>query len=94
MKLIYRLILSLPLMAVAGFCLFGFVATFEPMPRLEQWSWRAGYLVAGGGSVFAICWIWLSRQCLNEDTAPGSSSRTPPREPSQSEKSGPASTRH
>ena len=59
MKFIRRLFLSLPLMAVAGFCIFGFVATFEPLPRIEQWTWRTVYLAVGGGSVLAICWMWL-----------------------------------
>jgi len=55
----HRLLRSLPLMAVAGWCLFGFVATFEPMPRVEQWVWRTVYLGAGAGSVMVICWMWL-----------------------------------
>ena len=57
-----RLLLSVPLMAVAGFCLFGFVATFEPMPRIEQWAWRGVYAGVGGAAVFAICWMWLIRK--------------------------------
>jgi hypothetical protein len=58
-KLVRRLFLSLPLMTLAGFCLFGFVGTFEAMPRVEQWTWRAVYLCAGAASLGAICWIWL-----------------------------------
>jgi hypothetical protein len=58
-KRIRRLLFSLPLMAVTGFCLFGFVATFEAMPRLEQGTWRAVYLCAGAASLGAICWMWL-----------------------------------
>ena len=54
-----RLFLSLPLMAIAGWCLFGFVATFEPMPRVAQLAWRTGHVCAGFGSVVAICWLWL-----------------------------------
>jgi hypothetical protein len=57
-----RLLLSLPLMTIAGFCLFGFVATFEPMPRGEQWLWRGIYLCAGSGSVLTICWMWLGKR--------------------------------
>lgn len=59
MKFILRLVWTLPLMAVAAFCLFGFVATFEPMPRVQQWIWRAVYVVAGSASLFTICWMWL-----------------------------------
>jgi len=54
-----RLLLSLPLVIAAGYCLFGFVATFEPMPPVAQWSWRAIYCCAGAGSVLAIAWLWL-----------------------------------
>jgi hypothetical protein len=59
LKFLRRLVLSLPLMAVAGYCLFGFVATFEPMPRVEQWIWRGAYSGAGAAALIAICWIWL-----------------------------------
>ena len=54
-----RLLLSLPLVIAAGYCLFGFVATFEPMPPVAQWLWRAAYFFAGIGSVFTIAWLWL-----------------------------------
>lgn len=54
-----RLLLSLPLMIMAGYSVFGFVATFEPMPPVAQWLWRAAYLCAGAGAVFAIAWLWL-----------------------------------
>lgn len=59
MKFMRRLVLSLPLMAIAGFCLFGFVATFEPMPRVEQWIWRGVYLGIGSAAMITIGWIWL-----------------------------------
>jgi hypothetical protein len=54
-----RFLLSLPLVIAAGYCLFGFVATFEPMPPVAQWLWRAAYFFAGAGSVLAIAWLWL-----------------------------------
>jgi hypothetical protein len=54
-----RLFLSLPLMAMAGFCLFGFIGTFDPMPRVAQLSWRGIHFLIGLGSVVAICWLWL-----------------------------------
>jgi hypothetical protein len=47
-------------MAVAGFCLFGFVATFEPMPRIERLVRQAWYLGAGGGAIVMICRLWLA----------------------------------
>jgi hypothetical protein len=54
-----RLLLSLALMIIAGICLFGFIGTFEPMPRITQLSWRAIHACAGLGSVLAIGWLWL-----------------------------------
>ena len=54
-----RLLCSLPLGMVAGFCLFGFIATFEPMPPVDQWLWRSVYCCAGAGSILSIAWLWL-----------------------------------
>jgi hypothetical protein len=57
-----RLLWSLPLMAVAGFCLFGFVATFEPMPHIERLVRQALCVGAGGGAIVMICRLWLAAQ--------------------------------
>jgi hypothetical protein len=54
-----RLLWSIPFTIIAGFCLFGFVATFEPMPRVAQWSWRAICSCVGIGAVLEIGWLWL-----------------------------------
>ena len=41
---------SLLLLAVAAFCLFGFLATFEPTDRPGQFlAFRIGYAVVGFG---------------------------------------------
>ena len=61
MKFILRLLVSLPLMGVVAFCLFGFLATFEPMPVLQQWIWRGLYSIAGLASLLTIGWLWLGR---------------------------------
>ncbi len=57
-----RLLFTLPLMALAGYCLVGFIGTLEPMPRIEQWLWRAIYITGGGGAVVVIAWMWLGRR--------------------------------
>ena len=59
MKFILRLLLSLPLMALVAFCLFGFFATFEPMSALHQWIWRGVYSIAGLAALAVIGWMWL-----------------------------------
>ena len=39
---------------VLAFCVFGFLATFEPGPPLATWTFRIGYALAGiAVSVFA-----------------------------------------
>ncbi|MBC8876831.1 MAG: hypothetical protein H8E44_45975 [Planctomycetes bacterium] len=47
MVLMLKLFGSVLLLAVAGFCAFGFLATFEPLPPAEQWTWRGIYIVIG-----------------------------------------------
>ncbi|MEQ8788804.1 MAG: hypothetical protein RIC55_21005 [Pirellulaceae bacterium] len=55
MKLIRAVFGSLFLLAVAGFCLFGFLATFEPTDKTTQFvTFRIGYAVVGAGSLTGI----------------------------------------
>lgn len=57
-----KLVLSAPLGGLAAFCLFGFLTTFEPLPPIEQWTWRLGY---GGGAalcVSAIICLWRRKR--------------------------------
>lgn len=42
-----RWIAVLVLLAIAGFCVVGFMATFEPMEGRSPWGWRIGYGVVG-----------------------------------------------
>jgi hypothetical protein len=53
-------ILAAPLLVLAGFCAFGFLATFEPMPPTEQWSWRVVYVVMGVSCLYATGRLWRS----------------------------------
>lgn len=46
-----KLLLTLVLLGLMGFCGFGLLATFEPLPAQTQWTWRVLYgatLVASG----------------------------------------------
>ena len=55
MKLTVAIIGSLVLLAVAAFCSFGFLATFEPTERTAQFiAFRIGYGVIGVGSLLGI----------------------------------------
>ncbi|MCA9115617.1 MAG: hypothetical protein KDA79_11070 [Planctomycetaceae bacterium] len=52
MKLLVAVAGSLLLLAVAAFCVFGFLATFEPTDRTaSHMVFRIGYIVIGTGSV-------------------------------------------
>ena len=50
MKLILTIVASLVLLAIAAFCVFGFLATFEPTDKPEMFlAFRIGYAVVGIG---------------------------------------------
>ncbi|HBN79509.1 MAG TPA: hypothetical protein DD473_27545 [Planctomycetaceae bacterium] len=55
MKIIVAIIGSLLLFAVAAFCVFGYLATFEPTNNPGQFmALRIGYSVIGVGCLVAI----------------------------------------
>ena len=55
MKLLVAIFGSLLLLAVAAFCLFGFLATFEPTTNTTQFMvFRVGYAVVGVGCLFGF----------------------------------------
>lgn len=55
MKIIVAIIGSCFLFAVAAFCVFGFLATFEPTNNPGQFMvFRIGYSVVGLGCVFEV----------------------------------------
>jgi hypothetical protein len=43
MKFMLRFLCACALIVMLGFCLFGFVATFEPMPTRDRVIWRTVY---------------------------------------------------
>ena len=47
MKIAIRMVAMLLLLALLLFCVFGFLATFEPMDHFVQITWRIVYGVAG-----------------------------------------------
>lgn len=55
MKLLFAIIGSFLLLAVAGFCVFGFLATFEPTNNPGQFmAFRIGYAAVGLGCLFGL----------------------------------------
>lgn len=52
MKLFVAILGSLPLLAVAAFCVFGFLATFEPTDN--DLVFRVGYTVIGLGCLVGV----------------------------------------
>ena len=55
MKLIVAIFGSLLLLAVAAFCLFGFLATYEPTDKTTQFMmFRIGHAVVGIGCMIGV----------------------------------------
>ena len=52
--MVVRIILSIFLSAVALFCVFGLLSTFEPLPTDVQWTWRAIYSLILIGNLAGI----------------------------------------
>lgn len=58
-----RILTGLALVAVALFCVFGFLASFEPGNGLP---WKVGYGVCGAGSLFLALRLFLWRTKAGE----------------------------
>ena len=55
MKLILAIVAVVLLLPIAAFCVFGFMATFEPTDRPEVFmAFRIGYGVVGIGSLVTV----------------------------------------
>jgi hypothetical protein len=52
-----RIALLIVLPLVFGFCIFGFLSTFEPSPAPMQLTWRTIYAVAGLGCLVGVALI-------------------------------------
>ena len=61
-----RVVLSLPMAGLGCFCVFGFMATFEPLEPDVQMTWRVIYVALFVGSLVGL--ILLNRR--REDTQP------------------------
>lgn len=55
MKIVLAIVASILLLSISAFCVFGFLATFEPTDRPEAFkAFRIGYGVVGVGCLFGI----------------------------------------
>ena len=54
MRIIIAIVGSLFLLPIAAFCVFGFMATFEPDETLEYMVFRIGYTVIGLGCLAGV----------------------------------------
>ena len=61
MKLLVAIVVSLVLLAIAAFCVFGFLATFEPTDKTAQFmAFRIGYAVIGLGCVVGAGFLFVN----------------------------------
>ena len=56
-EIIRRVLIAALLVLVMLFCIYGFMATFEPMSRGIQITWQLAY-----GCLFAACLFGIVRQ--------------------------------
>jgi O-antigen/teichoic acid export membrane protein len=54
MNVLWRISLGLVLLGLVAFCVFGFLATFEPLPLPQQWAWRIMYGLVGVSCLLGI----------------------------------------
>ncbi len=57
-RLLLCIVTAALLLGVVAFCVFGFLATFEPMPPVRQWMWRAIYSGIGSTAVVGAAFIF------------------------------------
>lgn len=63
MNIFIRILLALAALAVALFCLFGFLASFEAGPPVLYWTFRILYAVVGLSCLIAVArLLWLRKQ--------------------------------
>jgi hypothetical protein len=51
-----RVAMMVILLALIAYCIFGFVATFEPMDPAKAMTWRIIYGLGAMASVTAVAW--------------------------------------
>ena len=62
MNLIARAFLTLGLLAILAFCVFGFLASYEYAEASRRLPWQLGYGVGGTVSLISTIWLWRIRR--------------------------------
>ena len=64
MKILFRVMITLLCFGILLFCIYGFLATFEPLPESIQLTWRIIYSVIGTlcvAGVVGVNYLWKNR---------------------------------
>lgn len=59
LNIVLRTLLTLPLLALLAFCVFGFLASYESADLARRLPWQLGY--AGLGVACLLCAVFLWR---------------------------------
>lgn len=59
--MIHRILIAIALLVVAAYCVFGFLATFEPNDPMRQLAWRVVYALIGATCAVYAGWLLISR---------------------------------
>lgn len=71
MKRLAAILGSVFLLAVAAFCVFGFMATFEPTDRTTEFlAFRIGYAVIGVGCLVAVGVLLMNAMSKRDERSP------------------------
>jgi hypothetical protein len=71
MKLLFAILVSLLLLAIAAFCVFGFMATFEPTDRTAEFlAFRSGYALVGVGCLVGVGVLLVTAMSKRDEHSP------------------------
>ena len=66
MNFVSRAVLTLTLLAILGFCIFGFLASYEYPDPSRRLPWQLGYGAAGAVCLLAAALLWRARRFAPE----------------------------
>lgn len=62
MNLIARALLTVGILVILAFCVFGFLASYEYPEPSRRLPWQLGYGMSGAVCLFATLWLWRFRR--------------------------------